>query len=196
MANTARRGWRVIDIIVASILAVACGFIFLIWNFVGGAWFEAMDALTPGLGGLVTGVWLIGGVIGALVIRKPGAALYVETLAACLSAALGSQWGFETIYSGLAQGLGVEIIFLIFAFRRFNLTTAILAGIGSALGAFILELFLTPNLSKSLGFNITYLVCLVISGAILAGALGYAAVRALAKAGALDRFAVGRELRR
>ena len=162
----------------------------------GGAWFEAMDALTPGLGGLVTGVWLIGGVIGALVIRKPGAALYVETLAACLSAALGSQWGFETIYSGLAQGLGVEIIFLIFAFRRFNLPTAILAGIGSALGAFILELFLTPNLSKSLGFNITYLVCLVISGAILAGALGYAAVQALAKAGALDRFAVGRELRR
>lgn len=196
MANTARRGWRVIDIIVASILAVACGFIFLIWNFVGGAWFEAMDALTPGLGGLVTGVWLIGGVIGALVIRKPGAALYVETLAACLSAALGSQWEFETIYSGLAQGLGVEIIFLIFAFRRFNLPTAILAGIGSALGAFILELFLTPNLSKSLGFNITYLVCLVISGAILAGALGYAAVQALAKAGALDRFAVGRELRR
>jgi len=196
VANTARRGWRVIDIIVASILAVACGFIFLIWNFVGGAWFEAMDALTPGLGGLVTGVWLIGGVIGALVIRKPGAALYVETLAACLSAALGSQWGFETIYSGLAQGLGVEIIFLIFAFRRFNLPTAILAGIGSALGAFILELFLTPNLSKSLGFNITYLVCLVISGAILAGALGYAAVQALAKAGALDRFAVGRELRR
>ena len=196
MANTARRGWRVIDIIVASILAVACGFIFLIWNFVGGAWFEAMDALTPGLGGLVTGVWLIGGVIGALVIRKPGAALYVETLAACLSAALGSQWGFETIYSGLAQGLGVEIIFLIFAFRCFNLPTAILAGIGSALGAFILELFLTPNLSKSLGFNITYLVCLVISGAILAGALGYAAVQALAKAGALDRFAVGRELRR
>lgn len=196
MANTARRGWRVIDIIVASILAVACGFIFLIWNFVGGAWFEAMDALTPGLGGLVTGVWLIGGVIGALVIRKPGAALYVETLAACLSAALGSQWRFETIYSGLAQGLGVEIIFLIFAFRRFNLPTAILAGIGSALGAFILELFLTPNLSKSLGFNITYLVCLVISGAILAGALGYAAVQALAKAGALDRFAVGRELRR
>lgn len=104
--------------------------------------------------------------------------------------------GFETIYSGLAQGLGVEIIFLIFAFRRFNLPTAILAGIGSALGAFILELFLTPNLSKSLGFNITYLVCLVISGAILAGALGYAAVQALAKAGALDRFAVGRELRR
>lgn len=95
MANTARRGWRVIDIIVASILAVACGFIFLIWNFVGGAWFEAMDALTPGLGGLVTGVWLIGGVIGALVIRKPGAALYVETLAACLSAALGSQWGLR-----------------------------------------------------------------------------------------------------
>lgn len=195
MAATTRRGWRVIDIIVAAILGVACGFIFLVWNLLGGAWFEAINALTPGLGGLVTGVWLIGGVIGALVIRKPGAAIFVETLAACMSMVLGSQWGVETIYSGLAQGLGVEIVFLIFAFRRFNWTTSMLAGAGAGLGAFILELFLTPNITKSLEFNLIYLVCLLISGAVLAGALGYAAVQALAKAGALDRFAAGREQR-
>ena len=34
---------------------------------------------------------------------------------------------------------------------------------------------------------------LSISGAILAGAVGYFVVKALAKTGALDRFAVGRE---
>lgn len=196
LANPARTlSWRVVDIIVASILAVACGLVFVFWNSVGYAWFMAMDALTPGLGGLATGIWLAGGVIGALVIRKPGAAIYVETLAATVSAVFGSQWGPETLYSGLAQGLGVEIIFAIFLYRRFNLTVAALGGIGAAIGAFVLELFTSANIAKSLEFNLIYLVCLIISGAILAGALSYYAVKALAKTGALDRFAVGREQR-
>lgn len=188
-----KKSWRVVDIIVASILGVACGFVFLAWNTVGYAWFLAMDALTPGLGGLATGIWLIGGVIGGLIIRKPGAAIYVEALAASVSAALGSQWGLETLYSGLAQGLGVELVLAVFLYRRFGITVAALAGAGAGLGAFVLELFLSANLAKSLGFNLTYLVCLLISGAILAGILGWFVVRALASTGALDRFAVGRE---
>lgn len=196
LANPARTlSWRVVDIIVASILAVACGLVFVFWNSVGYAWFMAMDALTPGLGGLATGIWLAGGVIGALVIRKPGAAIYVETLAATVSAVFGSQWGPETLYSGLAQGLGAEIVFAIFLYRRFSLTVAALGGIGAAIGAFVLELFTSANIAKSLEFNLIYLTCLVISGAILAGALSFFAVKALAKTGALDRFAVGREQR-
>lgn len=190
-----RLHWRVVDIVVASILGVACGLIFLLWNTVGYAWFMAMDSLTPGLGGLATGVWLMGGVIGGLVIRKPGAAIFVEVLAACVSAALGSQWGIETLYSGLAQGLGVEIVLAIFAYRNFKLPVAALSGIGAGIGAFILELFTSANLAKSLEFNLIYLSCLVVSGAILAGVLGYYLVRALARTGALDRFAVGREAR-
>ena len=190
-----RLHWRVVDIVVASILGVACGLIFLLWNTVGYAWFMAMDSLTPGLGGLATGIWLLGGVIGGLVIRKPGAAIFVEVLAASVSAALGSQWGIETLYSGLAQGLGGEIVLAIFAYRNFKLPVAALSGIGAGIGAFILELFTSANLAKSLEFNLIYLSCLMVSGAILAGVLGYYLVRALARTGALDRFAVGREAR-
>ena len=194
--NPARTlNWRVVDIIVASILAVACGLVFVFWNSVGYAWFMAMDALTPGLGGVAAGIWLAGGVIGALVIRKPGAAIYVETLAATVSAVFGAQGGPETLYSGLAQGLGVEIVFAIFLYRRFSFTVAVLGGIGAALGAFVLELFTSANIAKSLEFNLIYLSCLIVSGAVLAGALSFFAVKALAKTGALDRFAVGREQR-
>lgn len=190
-----RLHWRVVDIVVASILGVACGLIFLLWNTVGYAWFMAMDSLTPGLGGLATGIWLLGGVIGGLVIRKPGAAIFVEVLAASVSAALGSQWGIETLYSGLAQGMGVEIVLAIFAYRNFKLPVAALSGIGAGIGAFILELFTSANLAKALEFNLIYLSCLMVSGATLAGVLGYYLVRALARTGALDRFAVGREAR-
>lgn len=186
--------WRPIDIVIVAILGVATGFIFVVWNNIGYAWFTAMDNLTPGLGGLAVGIWLLGGVLGGLIIRKPGAAIFVEVFAASVSAALGSQWGPETLYSGLAQGLGAELIFLIFAYRKFNIV-ATLSGIGAGVGAWTLELFLSPNLAKSLEFNIIYLVCVAISGAILAGILGFSLMKSLAKTGALDRFAAGREHR-
>lgn len=187
-----RSSWRVIDIIISSVLGVACGLLFWAWNSIGYAWFTAMDALTPGFGGLAVGVWLMGGVIGGLVIRKPGAALFVELLAAVVSALLGNQWGIETLYSGIAQGLGAELMFAAFGYRRFTLPVAMLAGAGAAVGAFALELFTSANLAKSLAFNSIYLICLLISGAVLAGVLGHWLVKALAGTGALDRFAAGR----
>lgn len=190
--KTDTRGWRGIDIITAAVLAVACGLIFWLWNMVGGAGFTALDTLTPGFGGLVTGTWFLGGVLGGLVIRKPGAAIFVELVAACVSAVLGSQWGISTLYSGIAQGLGAEIVFAIFGYKKFGLQIAALAGAASGIGAFCLELFTSGNLAKSAEFNLIYIVCLIISGAILAGVIGHYLVKALAQTGALDRFAAGR----
>lgn len=195
-ANSAapkKNSWRVVDIVTAAVLGVACGLLFWVWNSIGYAGYKALDTLTPGLGGLAVGIWLIGGVLGGLIIRKPGAALFVEVVAASVSAVLGSQWGPETLYSGLAQGLGAELVFLIFAYRRFNLSVAALSGIGAGIGAFILELFTSANLAMSLQFNLIYLTCLIISGAVLAGVLAYYLVKALAQTGALDRFGAGRE---
>ncbi|WP_080795665.1 ECF transporter S component [Corynebacterium pacaense] len=193
--NRTSRSWRVIDIVIAAVLGVACGLIFVVWNSIGYAWFTAFDALTPGLGGMAVGIWLIGGVLGGLIIRKPGAALFVEVLAASVSAVLASQWGIETLYSGIAQGLGAEIVFALFLYRRFTLPVSVLAGMGAGVGAYLLETVLSAYFAMSLAFNIIYFSCLMLSGALLAGALGYFLVRALAATGALDRFAAGRELR-
>lgn len=190
-----KKSWRVIDIVTAAVLGLAVGLIFWVWNIVGYAGFTALDTLTPGFGGLVVGIWLLGGVLGGLIIRKPGAALFVEVIAAMTSAVLGNQWGITTLYSGLAQGLGAELIFLIFAYRRFSLPVATLAGIASGVGAVILELFTSGNLARTLEFNLIYLGCVMVSGAVLAGVLGYYLVRALAQTGVLDRFGPGREIR-
>ncbi|AKK10809.1 ECF transporter S component [Corynebacterium uterequi] len=187
--------WRVIDIVTTAVLGIAVGMLFWVWNIVGYAGFTALDTLTPGLGGLVAGTWLIGGVLGGLIIRKPGAAVAVELIAAMVSALLGNQWGIGTVYSGIAQGLGAELIFAVFAYRRFGLVPALLAGASSGVGAFLLELITSANLAKSLGFNVIYLSCLIISGVLLAGLGGYYLVRALAGTGVLDRFGPGRDLR-
>jgi energy-coupling factor transport system permease protein len=192
--DSRRFRWRVVDIVVASVIGVATGLVFLFWNNVGYAWFSAADAVTPGLGGVAVGIWLIGGVLGGLIIRKPGAALYVELLAAIVSALIGNQWGIETIYAGLAQGLGAELIFAAFGYRRFGVLQAALAGAAAGAAAWTLELFTSANLQKSAEFLGLYFAAVVISGAVLAGILGWVVVRALAATGALHRFAVGRDV--
>lgn len=189
--------WRVVDIVVAAVLGVATGLIFWGWNIVGGAWFGAADAVTPGLGGIAVGIWLIGGVIGGLVIRKPGAALVVEVVAAIISMLIGNVWGVSTVLSGIVQGLGAELIFALFLYRRFTLPVAMLAGVGAGGAAWIFEMFYgsSPNFLKSFEFNAIYLGTLAVSGALLAGLVGWLLVRALAATGALSRFAAGREAR-
>ena len=195
MATTVSLRWRVIDIVTAAVLGVACGLIFVAWNPVGGAAFDVFGKFLPGLGGLVTGIWLLGGTLGGYVIRKPGAALFVELLAATVSMGLGSQWAIATLYSGLAQGIGAEIVFALVAYRRFNVWVATAAGALSFACEWVLELFTEGNLGKGVAYNVVYLVSGVASGIVLAGVLAWALTNALAKTGALDRFASGRGAR-
>lgn len=191
------RSWRVVDIVTAAVLGVTCGVIFVIWNQIGYAGFTALNVLTPGLGGLAVGIWLLGGPLGMLIIRKPGAAVAVELVAALVSMAIGSQWGISTLVSGLAQGLGAELVFLLFAYRKFGPTVAALSGLGTGLAAVTLELFYgaTPNIAKSLTFNVIYGTSVAVSGVVLAGLLAWVLTRALAQTGVLDRFASGRDYR-
>lgn len=192
-APTSRHRWRVVDIVVAAVLGVACGLIFFAWNSVGYAWFTTMDALTPGLGGIAAGLWFLGGPLGMLIIRKPGAAIMVELIGAVVSALLGNVWGITTLYSGLAQGLGAELAFALFAYRNFKLPVALLAGAGAGLGAWTLELFTSGNLAKGPAFLAIYFATTMISGAVLAGGVGQLLTKALASTGVLDRFASGRD---
>ncbi|MFC4242825.1 ECF transporter S component [Gryllotalpicola reticulitermitis] len=191
-ATARRRKWRPVDIIVAAVLGIAIGVVYWLWDTPGYAWYGAADAVTPGLGGVANGAWLLAGVMGALVIRKPGAALFTELLAAVVEMAIGEQWGITTVYSGLAQGLLMEAVFALFLYRRGGLGVAMLAGAAGGLGEWALELVVFGNAAKSVAYNVIYLVSTAVSGAILAGLVGWLVVRALAATGALDRFAAGR----
>ena len=125
--------WRVVDIVVAAVLGVGAGVIFWAWNVGYQPLNAALFALFPPLVGLTAGPWLFAGVLGGLIIRKPGAALFVEIVAAFFSMLFGAQWGVDTLVSGVLQGLGAEIVFAAFLYRRFGLGVAMLAGAAAAL---------------------------------------------------------------
>ena len=193
LRGRSRYRWRVVDIVVASVLGVAAGFVFLAWNLGYQVPGSVLEAALPGLQGLVNGVWLFAGVLGGLIIRKPGAAVFTELVAAVVSALAGNQWGsFLTFEAGIVQGLGAELVLLAFLYRRWSAPVAVLAGAGAGLFGAVNDLVLWYPGSGA-AFATIYLVSSIVSGAVLAGGVSWVLARAIARTGALSRFAAGRE---
>lgn len=191
---TARPAWRVVDIVVASVLGVVGGFVFFAWN---AAWAPLSNGLAffPPASGILVGVWLLPGVLGGLIIRRPGAALYTELVAATLSAVLGNQWGFATVWYGLLEGLGAEVVFALLLFRRWGLGAALGAGAGAGVVVGLLDSFVYyPAFSP--GYKTVYVAATVVSGVVVAGLGAWALTRAIAATGALAPLASGRDARR
>ena len=192
MSRVPSSGWRVVDIVVASVLGLAGGAVFSVWNAAAS---PLMAAVVPPLSAVYVGVWLFPGVLGALVLRRPGAALYTEFVAALVSALIGNQWGFSTVYYGFGEGLGAEVVFLLLLYRRWSLDAAVLAGAGAGLACGLLDIFVYyPSLG--LGVRVGYTAVCVASGAVLAGAGSWLLARALARTGVLAALPSGRAAER
>ncbi|TFC15169.1 hypothetical protein E3O19_08515 [Cryobacterium algoritolerans] len=193
--RSASRKWRVVDIVVASVIGVASGLIFVVWNQAYNPLSGLLTPLLPGLQALLGGGWLFAGVLGGLVIRKPGAALYTELLAAVVSTLVGgTAWGATILVSGAVQGLGAELVFAIFLYANYRLYVSLLAGAGAGLALAINDLLFWYPASAA-PFITIYTLSAVISGIVVAGLFSWLAMRGLARTGALSRFAAGRAVR-
>lgn len=182
---------RTVDLLVTVLIGAAFGVAFLGY----GQLYTLIGPLTAAFKpaeGLLAGIWFLPAMLAGLVVRKPGAALLAEMIAAVLSMLLGSQWGWGTAISGLMQGGGVELAFLLTRYRRFTLPVAILGGLLAALLEWGWEkVAYYPEMSWA--FSAAMLAFFLLSGALLCGALGWAATRALVSTGAVDSLAAGRE---
>ncbi|NMM99893.1 ABC transporter permease [Bifidobacterium sp. DSM 109958] len=188
--------WRVVDIAVASVIGVASAIIYfgaaLLWGVVG----EAMEVVLPGLTGLLNGLWLFAAPLAALIVRKPGAALYAEVVAAVLEALIGTTWGIETLFIGIVQGLFAEIAFAIFAYKVWNLGVASLSGLLTGISCWGYSFFAHLQAINWGGpYGVTNLVTTIVSGVLIAGVAMWYLYVAIAKTGALDKFASGRAVR-
>jgi energy-coupling factor transport system substrate-specific component len=181
--------WRTVDVVVASVIAVAFGVVFWAWDQLYNGPANAIPM--PGRA-LLAGVWLVPAVLGPMVIRKPGAGIYVEFLAALISALLGTPWGLAVILYGLFQGVGGELAFALTGDRVYRLPVALLGGAFAGVAVSLLDLTLYYG-SWSAASKWAYAGVAVLSCTIIAGAGSWALQRALAQTGVLDRFASGRE---
>lgn len=187
--------WRVVDIVVAAVVAVASGVVFWIWDIASNPIGTPIEAALPGLQGIINGPWLFAGVLTGLIVRKPGAALFGELVAAAVSALLGTVWGPLTLVSGLVQGFGAEIVFALFLYLNWSLIAALVAGAAAGIAESVLDLTVWYPGAKG-SFVAVYAVTTTISGILVAGLGSWLVLKGLAKTGALSRFASGASARR
>jgi len=182
--------WRTVDIVVTAVLGAAFGVVFWAWGLLWSSTGAAFGAFPPAQA-VMYGVWLVPAVLAPLIVRKPGAGLFAELIAAIVSALLGSAWGTLTIVYGLLQGLAGEAGFAAFGYRRFGWPQALLAAALTGATAAVLDLYnYYPDWTA--GWKVTYLALVVASTTVVAGIGAMVLSRALGASGALSSFAAGR----
>jgi energy-coupling factor transport system substrate-specific component len=144
---------------------------------------------------ILYGVWLLPGVLVALIVRRSGAALFGGLVSAAVSAFLGSQWGLDALLSGLIQGAGAELAFALVLYRVWTLPVAMLGGGLAGIGAAIHDVVVYyPDVGTD--FKLLYGVAAALSGVAIAGLGSWLLLRALVRTGVLASFEAGREQRR
>ncbi|NMN01184.1 Hydroxymethylpyrimidine transport system permease protein [Bifidobacterium sp. DSM 109958] len=189
--------WSTADIAVGAALGVGCGVVQWGFNFVSQSLFAVMAAILPGLSSLFHAIWYFSGTLGVTVIRKPGAAIYVNVVGVAVQMLLGNQFSFGFVFvSAALQGIVAELPFVVTRYRLFNLPMTMLAGALVAVEyGFYLLFFRYQAVSLFSPRGIIHMTCEVIGGVAIAGVFSWFLFRAIAATGALDRFASGQSVR-
>jgi energy-coupling factor transport system substrate-specific component len=178
--------WRTRDIVVAAVIGVAFGVVFWAWGLIYAA-AEPLFAFAPPLRDVMYGVWLIPAVLAPLVIRKPGAALFAEMVAAVVSALLGTVWSLDVLLSGFLQGAAAELIFAFSLYRSYSTIVLVLAAVASAVAAWVHDWVLYYATIEPT-IQVVRLVVMLISAAVLTAGGSVALYRSLRRSGVLDGF--------
>jgi energy-coupling factor transport system permease protein len=181
--------WRTRDIVIVAIIGVAFGVVFWAWNL---AWtpLAAVFAFAPWAQDLLYAVWLVPAVLAPLIVRKPGAALFAEMVAAGVEAFMGGQWGADTLLSGFVQGAAAELIFAFTLYRSWSYPVIALAALASAAAAWIHDwVIYYPDVA--VGVQLVRGVMLAISAVVIVAGGSVLLVRSLRAAGVLEGFPAG-----
>ncbi|WP_246938947.1 ECF transporter S component [Bacillus pinisoli] len=173
------KGLKLTDILITVVIAIVFGVVYKLW----GPLYALAGPLGLHVDQLLYGMWFIAATVAFLIIRKPGVALLAEVAAASGEFLMGSEYGLEVLIYGVFQGLGAELVFLLFLYKRFDLFVVILAAIGSTVGSFIMD-FYKGYISDLALWNLSMLIGFRMIGAILfTGVFAYFLVKALEKTG-------------
>ncbi len=182
--------WKLNEVVILVVLSIAIGVLFWAWTFIE-ALAKPLEAI--GLRYLMSGVWFIGGTLVAFLIRRPGAALLGEVLAAILEGFI-TQWGITAAIWGLVQGIGAEAAFALGRYKKWNLPMMLLAGFASALCSYILDFFYSQYWTLQPWLWPVQIIAISVSGLFWAGWLSYQIGRGIIRTGVTSNLLSGDDL--
>jgi energy-coupling factor transport system substrate-specific component len=178
--------WRTRDILVTAIIGVVFGVVFAAGNVVWAV-MAPLTAAVPLHAFLIYGVWLVPAVLAPLIVRKPGAAVFAEMVAAGVSAFLGNPWGPDVLLSGFVQGAAAELVFAMTLYRNWSLPVLGVAAVAAAAAAWIHDWVIWyPD--ADLVLQLLRAVVMAVSAIVIVAFGSMLLERALRRAGVLEGF--------
>lgn len=186
--------WELKDIIMIGLVSVFFAAVYL-----GAVYFGQFltTLLTPfGLGVLgyefVYGIWFMAATFTPYIIQKPGVATVAEVLSAFLEVLMGNFYGPIIFVSGLIQGLGAEVVFAKYDYKRYDWKTMCLAAIGCTIFSFIWTLFRSGHYKLDIGL-LAVMFVIRLTSSILFSAVGSKIMAdRLSNAGVLKGYSICR----
>lgn len=180
--------WKTRDIVVAAALAVPLGVVYAGWLL---GWAAAQ--VVPEISHLLGGLYVVAGVLVGYVLRRPGAALLGEMIAALVEMPF-TPYGAIVLWLGLLQGIGIEAVFAVTGYRRYGLPTLMAAGVAGALAVLFGRFYVAFGYaSLDPLVQLLRLAATVVGGALLGGLLARLVGDALARTGVLNNFPIARD---
>ncbi|MCL6452333.1 MAG: ECF transporter S component [Alicyclobacillus sp.] len=187
-----RRAWKLRDVVLAVMISVVCGAIYMGWDWLTQPLFGS--TVSPAIGGIVNGVWWLASGLAAYIIRKPGVALLAGFASAFFEWVLGSPYGPSVLMSGLVQGGGFEVALVILLWRRWGAAAMLFGGAVGGIGNSIQWLTQYQGYTYTFPVILGYIVLTLLSGAFFAGLLPVWVGNALRRAGVVRNFELGRQV--
>lgn len=174
------------EVILTVIIAIIFGVVYKVW----GPVYTAASAVAPFLGQVVYPMWFVAAIVAAYIIRKPGVAFLAEFLAASGELLAGSQYGLPVLFSGLMQGLGAELVFLAFRYKRWDLSVLVLASIASSAGSLAAGYLLHGFGAQTVFVQVTTILFRTVSSIFVCGLFSKWISDKLVKTGSLNSYEI------
>lgn len=184
--------WKLKDVLMIAICAMLFGVVFLGATYAGGILY---GVLTPaGLGSLgyepFYGIYFMAAAFGIYVMRKPGTGIVAELLAAILECLLGNYFGPIIILSGLVQGFGFELIFMLKKYRKFDTMTMVQGAVICSCVTMVYNLIISGYNLIAVPVLLLMLAVRIVSAVVIDGFVTRKLADGLAKAGVLKGYAI------
>lgn len=143
---------------------------------------------------LILGWFYLAGVLGGYIVRKPGAAIIGEVISGVAQVLSGNPNGVVVLITTFLQGLGADIAYGVYGYKKWGPFQVMLAGALSSIFGTWIDAYFFGMLEIGLMFNIIAWVVRMISGAVF-GIVGMKIFDLVARAGVLRGTQLDKEVR-
>ncbi len=140
------------------------------------------------------GIWFMAAAFTTYIIRKPGVGVFAELMAAIIEVLMGNMFGPIVIVTGLVQGVGCELPFLLTGYKKFNAKTMYASAISVTIFSVVYTAIRGHFTGLSINLIVAQIIVRLVSSLIFCGLINKLIADKMNRAGVLSSYEISKDL--